>query len=110
MPTRRRPARQLKRSPDRWWQNFRWRPEASAVKRLLQLFAMLLVLLICGCTQTGYRNANGVVSFITWDEAHGRREHPVTGADPGSFQVLERQGYAKDRSSAYFRWTPMDGA
>jgi hypothetical protein len=80
------------------------------MKGLLQPIAMLFVVLICGCTPTGYRNANGVVSFITWDEGHGRREHPVAGADPSSFQVLDKQGYAKDRSSAYFRWTRMEGA
>jgi len=77
---------------------------------LFRALAILLALLTGGCTNAGYQNANGAVSFITWDEAHGRREHPVAGADPASFQVLDKHGYAKDRSSAYFRWSRMERA
>lgn len=78
--------------------------------RATLLPTLLLVVLLCGCTKTGYQKANGVVSFITWDEAHGRREHPVAGADANSFEVLDKQGYGKDQSGAYFRWSRMEHA
>ena len=69
-----------------------------------------LLALLPGCSETGYQQKGNSVSFITWDEAHGRREHPVTGADPRSFQVLNKQGYAKDRLGAYFRWKKIEAA
>jgi hypothetical protein len=76
----------------------------------LQRIGALLILLLAGCTQTGYQQRDGVVSFITWDEGYGRREHPIAGVEVSSFEVLRKQGYAKDRSHVWYRWTRIDGA
>jgi hypothetical protein len=72
--------------------------------------AIALLLVISACSETGYQQTGNSVSYITWDEAHGRREHPVAGVDPRSFQVLNKQGYAKDRLGAYFRWNKIETA
>jgi hypothetical protein len=74
------------------------------------VWCMVLLVSACDGGPGGYEKRDGSVVFITWDEAHGRQEHPVVEADPASFEVLENGAYAKDRSAAYFRWRKISGA
>lgn len=77
-----------------------------------RLFVLLLVLLfVPGCIfNTGYHEKNGSYVYATSDEGHGYVEHPIPGADDESFQILNKQGYAKDKQYVYFEFYPLEGA
>ena len=70
---------------------------------------VLLLLALYGC-DTGYQRKDGSFVYVTWDEGRGRLEHPISGVDTSTFQVLTKNGYAKDRRHVYFGPTRLDGA
>ncbi len=72
------------------------------------LFILFLALLT-GCA-TGYQESGGGYTYVTWNEMEGKEEHPLVGADWATFEVLDKNGYAKDARQTYFQGRTIEGA
>jgi hypothetical protein len=67
-----------------------------------RLSLLLLSLVLTSC-ETGYHKENGSWVWVTRDESHGRRAHPIAYAEVGSFEVLRYPDFAKDQAHAYYQ-------
>ena len=72
------------------------------------LFVILLALLT-GCA-SGYQESGGGYTYVSWNESAGKVELPVVGADRATFDVLDKNGYAKDARQVYFQGRTIEGA
>ena len=80
-------------------------------KRLSPLVLLLLAGLLLGCfLATGYQKKGGSYVFATSDEGQGYVEHPIANIDAASFQVLDKNGYAKDDLRVYYHENTVQGA
>ena len=77
--------------------------------KTIRLLLGIAVLVISGC-DVGYKIDSGAPIYVTWDEGHGRREWPIKGADAATFQVLREDAFARDVSTAYYKWHAIPGA
>ena len=75
-------------------------------KSLIFIF-ILFLLSACG---TGYQEKDGAYVFVEWNEAQGKVEHPIDSTNPGTFQVLDSGGYAKDNQNVFYQWQVVEGA
>ena len=80
------------------------------------LTLIVLTLTLSGC-DTGYKvnTSRSTVTWVTWDEGHGRREWPVVGADAKTFQVMPipsdgGPAFGRDKSHVYRGSEKIDGA
>jgi hypothetical protein len=80
-------------------------------KRNLALFFLLLAVLTSACLfSSGYLKKDGTYKYATSDEAHGYVEHPIPDIDVQSFQILNKNGYAKDKLHVYYHVEFVQGA
>jgi DKNYY family len=96
---------QVKNALNSNWGIFEMRLRSYRSGLVLGLFC--IILLFSGCN-TGYRKVDGKWSYVTWDEANGRRMSPL-GADDATFKVLNNGEYAKDKSNVYYQGRPIVG-
>lgn len=72
---------------------------------------LLIVGFISACVlSTGYQKRGLSYVFATWDEGRGYVEHPIVGIDAGSFQILDRDGYARDDRHVYYHENTVQDA
>lgn len=72
---------------------------------------LLLALAQVGCSQ-GYQESSespGSYAYVTWNEGHGRVEHPID-VNPETFEVLDSEEHAKDDVHAFYQGQVIDGA
>ncbi len=76
------------------------------------LFVFLLIaVLIPACVlSTGYQKRDDSYVYATSDEGRGYVEHPIANIDAESFQVLNKNGYAKDDFLVYYHENIVQGA
>jgi hypothetical protein len=67
------------------------------------IILVLLVLFFFRNCKTGYVKNSGDWTWVTIDEGHGKRNHPIAGIDQASFTVLENKCFAKDKYQVYFK-------
>jgi hypothetical protein len=80
-------------------------------KRLTPLVLVLMAGLALGCLlSTGYLKRGGSYVFATSNEGQGYVEHPIADIDAASFQILDRNGYAKDDLRVYYHENTVQGA
>jgi DKNYY family len=77
------------------------------LKRLFWFVAPLIGLAGCG---TGYQQDGNLWVWVTVDEQHGRRAHPILMADAASFKVLSDKNYAVDQHQVYYQGRALRGA
>ena len=70
----------------------------------------MLTCLLVGCGYPKYVVRENDVVRVTVDEAYGRRETVLPGADPASFVVMIDGGWAKDATTVFRHDTPVEGA
>lgn len=71
-------------------------------KNRLVLFGFILSFCLLSCN-TGYKKVDGEWSYVTWDEGHGRRVHPLT-VDDATFSVFKKnKAYAKDKNHVFYQ-------
>jgi hypothetical protein len=73
------------------------------------LFFILFVFVLSACA-TGYQESGGGYTFVTWNESAGKVEQVVVGADKATFEILDKNGYARDAGQAYFEGRTIEGA
>lgn len=78
------------------------------ISRLNLLIALAITTALSGC-DTGFKEKNGTLVYVTWDEGFGRREHPLPGSDPNTLVALRKESYAKDKTNAYFHYVKIEG-
>lgn len=69
----------------------------------------LLGLLSSACN-TGYERQGVNWVWVSYNENDGKREMPILGSDGASFEVLQDERFAKDRSAVYFEGRLITGA
>ena len=80
-------------------------------KRLSPWVLIFLPVLMLACfLSTGYQRRGGSYVFATSDEGRGYLEHPIVGIDPATFQVLDKNGYARDAGRVYYHENTVEGA
>ena len=86
------------------------RQRQSAPRRRSGVVLTVLSCLLAGCGYPKYAVREDDVVRVTVDEAYGRREVVLPGADPASFVVLIEGGWAKDATTVFRYNTPVEGA
>jgi hypothetical protein len=80
-------------------------------KRFLPLVLLSVAGFMLACVlSTGYRRTGGSYVYATLDEGRGYIEHPIDNIDARSFQILNRNGYARDDRQVYYHEHTLEGA
>lgn len=80
-------------------------------RRSKLFFLLFIILFVPACIfNTGYQKRNDSYVYATSNEGQGYVEHAIPAIDVESFQVLNKQGYAKDNRQVYFEFYPIEGA
>ncbi|MBV6472465.1 MAG: hypothetical protein JPMHGGIA_00721 [Saprospiraceae bacterium] len=74
-----------------------------------RLWLALLSMIGVACN-TGYERQGANWVWVSYNENDGKREMPILGSDGTSFEVLQDERFAKDRSAVYFEGRPITGA
>jgi hypothetical protein len=77
------------------------------MKRFL-LLILFLTFLLSAC-DAGYQEMGGRWVFIEYNESAGKVVREIEGADPATFEPLDRE-YGRDRQRVYHRQYPIEGA
>lgn len=77
-----------------------------------RLFVLLMsAALVPACVfSTGYQKRGVTYVYATLDEGRGYVEHPIPNIDAGSFQALDKHGYARDDLQVYYHEYAVEGA
>lgn len=73
-------------------------------------FIFILFSLLLSACATGYQQSGAGYVYVSWNESAGKVEVPVVGADRATFEVFDKNGYAKDAQAVFFRGRTVEGA
>jgi hypothetical protein len=79
-------------------------------EKLWKLLIFIFILFLLSACGTGFQEKGGSYVYVVWNESDGKVEHPVQSTDPGTFQVLDSGGYAKDSQNVFYHWQIIEGA
>ena len=71
------------------------------IRNLIILSAICLAFFLTSCN-SGYQKEENKWTWVSYDEAVGKREGIIEEADLETFSVLENDKYAKDKNNVYF--------
>ncbi len=69
----------------------------------------ICVLVLASCNAR-YQKENGIWSWVTYDEAAGKRIHEIQGIDHETFEVLSQSDYGRDADKVYYQGREIEGA
>ena len=70
-------------------------------RNIFKFIVIFLSIFLISC-DSGYQKGNNKWTWVSYDEAAGKRERIIEKADIETFVVLENEKYAKDKNSVYF--------
>jgi len=73
-----------------------------AIRKIFKPLLFFITLILISCN-SGYQNENGKWTWISYDEAVGKRQDEVKKADTETFVILENKKYAKDKNYVFFK-------